>query len=392
MACDGDIVGTPEPDTTFLQVTAGDTHTCALDEQNRAWCWGEALWGRLGAVPDQSLCEDGFCTRPVSVIDGLGFQTLDAGGTHTCGVRAGTVHCWGMNWRGQLGDAGTNSEMCGDYWPACATAPSLVGVGYEATGVTAGASHSCAVTRESGAFCWGYNVTHQLGAGVPPDATDRPAPVVAGEQFVEITAGTAHTCAIDRDGHAWCWGGDFDGRLGQGVVQSATWPQPVTGDPLSSDPAERERLTWTDIDAGNAHTCGVSTAGIAYCWGRGGEGALGDGRGVDSTTPVQAVLPGATVQVSAGGGHSCAVQASGEAWCWGNNEAGQLGDGTSTQRLEPVRVELQEPVSMISAGERHTCAVTDQGRIYCWGEGAAGQLGTGDRNDNPLPRPLFESP
>src|SRR5207253_870382 len=88
-------------------------------------------------------------------------------------------------------------------------------------------------------------------------------------------------------------------------------------------------------------------------------------------------------QVSAGTYHTCAVTVAGRAYCWGNNGDGQLGDGTSgISRRAPVPVDTTTGltttnVASISAGYAHTCAVTIAGQAYCWGANWYGQVGDG---------------
>src|SRR5439155_1669188 len=82
-----------------------------------------------------------------------------------------------------------------------------------------------------------------------------------------------------------------------------------------------------------------------WCWGSGGNGQLGNGLRVASSTPVQVMGLGAIASVRAGGesvggdkGHTCAALMDGTAACWGTGWAGQLGDGLETASAIPVAV------------------------------------------------------
>jgi len=87
--------------------------------------------------------------------------------------------------------------------------------------------------------------------------------------FVSVSAGIAHTCGVTSDGEAFCWGHDLHGQLGTGIDGGfANVPTPVAGGDLE----------FASLSAGGNHTCGVSVAGDAYCWGYGELGQLGNGR------------------------------------------------------------------------------------------------------------------
>jgi alpha-tubulin suppressor-like RCC1 family protein len=95
------------------------------------------------------------------------------------------------------------------------------------------------------------------------------------------------------------------------------------------------------VSAGNGHTCGVTTGGVAYCWGSNAFGKLGDGADSRSTTPVAVAGGLSFASVSAGGNHTCGVTTGGDAYCWGWNNTGQLGNGTTTNSSVPVGVSGQ---------------------------------------------------
>jgi hypothetical protein len=131
------------------------------------------------------------------------------------------------------------------------------------------------------------------------------------------------------------------------------------------------------ISAGGSHTCAVTTAGAALCWGYGQDGELGYGGTFDQHLPVQvAGLESGVAQIDAGNGYSCAVTTAGGVKCWGDNHWGQLGDGTNTERHTPVDVVgLSSGVKQVSVGVRFSCALMDAGSVKCWGYNGDGQLG-----------------
>ena len=198
--------------------------------------------------------------------------------------------------------------------------------------LSAGAgSHSCGLTTARAAYCWGSNSSGKLGNGTDPGSvvtSNLPVAVSGGLTFQSVSAGGPHGCGVTTAGAAYCWGGGDDGQLGDGTTTGSNVPVAVSGG-----------LTFQSVSASRGrHSCGVTTAGAAYCWGSGEMGKLGNGTNTDSDVPV-AVSGGLTFQsVSAGVAHSCGVTTAGAAYCWGNGVRGRLGHGTNTGSYVPVRV------------------------------------------------------
>jgi alpha-tubulin suppressor-like RCC1 family protein len=295
-------------------------HTCALTSAGGAKCWGGNYYGELG---------DGTTTdrhTPVAV-SGLasGVAAISAG-FHTCALTsAGGAKCWGFNASGQLGD-GTTTER---HRP--------VDVSGLASGVAAIVAatqgdypiHTCALTSGGGVKCWGGNDHGQLGDGT---TTERHTPVdVVGlaSGVAAIAAGDGHTCALTSGGGVTCWGSNRNGQLGDGTKTDRHTAVDVVG--LASGVAA--------ISAAGSHTCALTSAGGVKCWGGNGFGQLGDGTTTNRRTPVDVSgLASGVAAIAAGYSHTCALTSAGGAKCWGRNHYGQLGDGTTTQHHTPVAV------------------------------------------------------
>jgi alpha-tubulin suppressor-like RCC1 family protein len=86
----------------FLQIEAGMNHVCAVSTDNRGFCWGRGAEGQLGNAAFDVISHG---MKPQLVRGGLIWHQLSAGGLHSCGVTTDNVaYCWGYNGKGQLGD------------------------------------------------------------------------------------------------------------------------------------------------------------------------------------------------------------------------------------------------------------------------------------------------
>ena len=350
----------PDPGP-FAQVSSGFAHTCGVTTAHVAYCWGNNDGGRLG---------DGTTTtrlNPTIVSGSLSFSEVSAGANHTCGVAAGVVYCWGGNRFGQLGDGTTTDRLT----PGAVPAPG----GVTFASVTTGWYHTCAVTTGSAAYCWGYNLSGQLGDGTRSDHSS-PTLVSGSVVFATVSAGSAHTCGRTAASVAYCWGDNTNGQLGNGTTAPDSSPVLV---------ASPVGVTFAAVWAGSNHTCGRTAAGAAYCWGFNTGGQLGDGTTTDRSSPVL-VAGGLTfTSLGPGGLHTCgATTASPPTYCWGNNSYGQLGDGTTTAHSSPAVVP-GFGISTLSGGGTHMCGTTSVGAVYCWGFNTTGQLGDGTAVNRSIP-------
>ena len=350
--------GATAPALGVAAVDAGGTQSCAVTPANAAYCWGWNFFGQLGDGTQGSELET-FPT-PRAVLGGHGFTRVSAGDFHSCALTgAGDAYCWGSSANGQLGSGGLGTGSA---------VPLEVEGGHAFTAIEAGGDHTCALDAQGAAYCWGLGVWGQLGIGAPASVAT-PSLVAGGLTFARIFTGLYSTCALAASGAAYCWGGNDFGQLGGGKVGDAYAVQTPT--------KVATRHAFTTMDLRFSHACALTAAGEAFCWGRNDFGQLGDGSYEPRAPPTRVSTPLRFTEVAAGGHHSCALGADGRAYCWGNNEWGQLGDNTLTSRTTPEPVYGDVRFRSLEAGNNVTCGTTTGGESYCWGSGHFGALGSG---------------
>lgn len=298
-------------DLPFATVEAGNFNSCGVTTAADPYCWG------------QNLPTD-LTTRPTLADPALDFVQITAGYNHSCGITAeGAAWCRGDNTEGRLGDGSTTDRS--EFVPVTG--------GHVFRQISTSDYHTCALATDDRAWCWGDNYYSELGIGTPSLIVSyRPIPVEVktSQRFRTITAGNGFTCAIALDDRAWCWGSNLYGQIGDETLIDRTTPTLVHGG-----------KRWLQLEAGNSHVCGVNVLNRGFCWGRGAEGQRGTGvyDGIDNGMKPEAVAGGLSWrQIAPGGLHTCGVTTADVAYCWGYNNKGQLGDGTRTSRAKPTKV------------------------------------------------------
>ena len=350
-----------------LVMDAGEDATCGLLPFGRGYCFGRE--GLLGVAKDTSCFNDSgpseACTLvPLRIAGSLNLTSLSVGGSVACATSGDKhIYCWGDQTYGQLGNgvSATGTSVV----PTLVLGPS----GTSFVAVSAGGTHACALDVSGKAYCWGQDSVYQLGNGERFRVNSTtPIPVSGGLNFAMITAGGRHTCALTDDGSAYCWGSNARGQVAAGNV----------GDTLDIPALIAGGTKFTMLSAGESHTCGITTAGAALCWGANDSGQLGNNSTADSNSPV-AVTGGLLFKfISAGRSNTCGVTTAGAVYCWGANGYGQIGNGSldagpfkSPTAVQPV---AGVTFAAVAVGYRHACAV-GANAAYCWGSNVFGALG-----------------
>ncbi len=402
--------------------------TCALLGTGEATCWGLNYYGQLGNGSGGTLDDDTAPSAGPSAEIPLGakvslqptvvqtspgmplrnIRQLALGRDHSCALAGseGTVYCWGANYNGQLGDGTTSPRAFAEpvLAPEGAGDGRLTGITY----LSAGFWHTCAVTSDGRAVCWGRDWSGSLGRGQgtssAASSVTRPSYVLqpgTGSTHLEGVKATAlgatFSCFSLGMGIA-CTGDAFRGKLGNGTTgteQSVDRAGPVLS-PLSDN--QDWALPVLAMTNASSFQCALTSAGMVACWGSGGRGQVGRGD-FNASNPVPGFVMNSEGKdillgvrhLSAADSHVCATTEDDEAWCWGNNQYQTLGSTLGANDLGITRIRSALPVAVrdpatgqrltaidrVVPGVEHTCALMRDKRVLCWGRNLYGELGHG---------------
>lgn len=220
--------GTPVPveiGAKLVTIAAGENHTCALTTAGSAYCWGLGNHGQLGDGVGDIYDDLNHVSLPVEVLGGHRFIAITAGVNTSCGLRAdGVALCWGDGRVGQLGDG---NEVHSNVPVAVSGVTDFVTI-------STGGNHSCGLTKSGSAYCWGNREYGRLGDSNTSGKALTPVEVPFAGTFVSLRAFEDHTCGVSADGNAYCWGYGTFGQLGDGDTSDRAEPTLVTpGEPIS---------------------------------------------------------------------------------------------------------------------------------------------------------------
>jgi len=246
-----------------------------------------------------------------------------------------------------------------------------------ATALSAGGLHNCALVAGSTAYCWGTNQDGNLGNGssgtsTKPVAVLPPTGSSTALTWASISPGKGtdgqFTCGLTTAGVAYCWGGDDEGRLGTNANPD--------GSSIPALVAMPSGVAFSQITTGDQHACAATSVGKAYCWGRQSQGQVGNGADQGGAFTPQPVLGSFSfTSLALGTSDSFGLTAAGQAYNWGNNNLGQLGENCGGFCTTPGQVSTTQVFTSLTAGVSHACGLNTLGAAYCWGANGSGQLG-----------------
>lgn len=291
------------------QVVTGERSTCARTVTGRVWCWGDNGGGQLGST------EPAFSATPIEISVPAPVASIALDSDYVLALGSdGRLFGWGNSAEGTLGRDDPRPEG----YPVKS---GVVRAAFELKfkSISSGQGHACGIDRSNTLWCWGRNVRREIGVGQFDHQLRKPTRVF--ENVSSVAAGAFGTCAISG-GEPLCWGDMPIDDQGQAITNAAPAAMWLGG-------AEAR-----EIDGMWFHGCVTTTDDRLFCWGRGIEGQLGDGRGQPTATPIE--ITGDVASFATGFFSTCLRRTSGAIECMGANDQGQLGLGDTNRRSTPT--------------------------------------------------------
>lgn len=297
LRCWGEMSRRPPPDERFVAVAPGYGHACGLREDGSISCWG--------------AIDDDYSPDPAPEASSEPFTSITAGFSHYCGLPAdGSVVCWGSNYDGRA------SPPDGEQFRAISAGHSdTCGLRMDGTAVCWGkylnGLQTCSAPPDGTARCWG----RRLMPGQESSPED--------ERFKAISVGTGFACAIHLDDDITCWG-EID-RIG-GWKWSERWQNGERIRVERADGPMQRHIAgqFIALSSGDDHACALRSNGEVYCWGKSYSccGLTLFGRSSDYGDDL--VSGEEFVSISSGRHYNCALRRTGTARCWGGGNVNRI--------------------------------------------------------------------
>lgn len=365
---------------TINQLSLGKFSACAIASDNHVYCWGDGSSGELGNGQEDAV------NYPVAILGTESSDEVILDDKFKI-VLDGKVYIQRSNGELFSGALGSALSFQGDFGSS-----DII----EMKSSSGGSKFFCALTDNEKLYCWGSNSQGILGIGSTggtygtPQSIDMTG-VLSGKSIKSFALGQKFGCVIASDNHVYCWGVNMNGPLGDGTTNNSSSPVAVDTSGVLSG------INLSSIYIYEERACAISDAGKSYCWGV-NNGVFGDGGFGGSNSPVATDMTGVLnnkviKSLSLNENNACALTTDGLAFCWGDGSEGELGDASAPGprgSLVPVAVDMSgalsgKTIKKISSNGYTYCAIASDDKAYCWGFGLDGSQGDNLQAESPSP-------
>ncbi|XP_073522455.1 regulator of chromosome condensation [Phyllobates terribilis] len=312
---------------------------------------------------------------------------VEAGGMHTvCLGASGSIYTFGCNDEGALGRDTTEEGS--------ETQPAKVDLAEKVVQVSAGDSHTAALTADGLVFLFGSFRDNNgvIGLLEPMKKSMVPIQVHINVPVVKIASGNDHLVMLTSDGHLYTSGCGEQGQLGR-VPERFTnrggrkgLERLLIPQCIQLKAKGCGRVVFQDIFCGAYFTFAMSQEGHVYGFGLSNYHQLGTKTTNTCYAPQNLTsFKNSTkswVGFSGGQHHTVCVDSEGNAYSLGRSEYGRLGLGENAdEKNEPTPISKLPKIATVACGASVSYAVSRDGRVFSWGMGTNQQLGTGEEDD-----------
>ncbi|KAG2460588.1 RCC1 protein, partial [Polypterus senegalus] len=260
--------------------------------------------------------------------------------------------------------------------------PALVSLPEEIVQAEAGGMHTVCLGKSGTIYTFGCNDEGALGRDTNEEGSEMvPAKVELNEKIIQVSAGDSHTAALTEDGRVYIWGSFRDNNGVIGLLEPLK--------PCAKPVQFKMDHAVVKIASGNDHLMMLTAGGILYSSGCGDQGQLGRvpelftnrggrrglgkvyslgraeygrlGLGKEAEEKrIPTLVPVLTdvISVACGASVSYAVTRNGHLYAWGMGTNMQLGTGEEDDEWSPIEMtgkQLEKrAVLSVSSGGQHT--------------------------------------
>uniref|UniRef100_A0A8C5P850 Regulator of chromosome condensation 1 n=1 Tax=Leptobrachium leishanense TaxID=445787 RepID=A0A8C5P850_9ANUR len=309
----------------------------------------------------------------------------EAGGMHTvCLGVSGTIYTFGCNDEGALGRDTTEEGS--------ETTPGKVELSEKVVQVSAGDSHTAALTEDGRVFVFGSFRDNNgvIGLLEPMKKSNVPVQVQINVPVTKIASGNDHLVMLASDGDLYTSGCGEQGQLGR-VPERFTsrggrkgLERLLVPQCIHLKVKGTGRVRFQDVFCGAYFTFAVSKDGHVYGFGLSNYHQLGTKNTCYAPQNLTAFKNSTKSWVGFSGGqhHTVCVDSDGKAYSLGRSEYGRLGLGEAAEeKSEPTVIPDLPKIASVACGASVSYAVSRDGHVFSWGMGTNQQLGTGEEED-----------